>query len=158
MANKKRFFHRKFTAAKYSKLLAIIAVTLALITYVGMVLVPQTIFANQMSSQNNEVCSDLTNPQFERVTFSSGKLILHGFIHKPEGNDSFPAILMNHGSEQFPKSGQKIAKPYVNKGYVVFFPHRRGQGCSRSQSEYIMDSINRGWRTTSTERQKLPYH
>ena len=147
MANKKRFFHGKFTAAKYSKLLAI-AVTLALITYVGMVLVPQNIFANQMSYQNNEVCSDLTNPQFEQVTFLSGKLILHGFIHKPEGNSLFPAILMNHGSEQFPKSGQKIAKPYVNKGYVVFFPHRRGQGCSSSQSEYIMDLINREPATT----------
>ena len=82
-----------------------------------------------------------TNPQFEEVTFSSGKLILHGFIHKPEGNAPFPAILMNHGSEQFPKSGQGIVEPYVNQGYVVFFPHRRGQGCSSSQSDYIMDSI-----------------
>ena len=101
-----------------------------------------------MSYQNNQVCSDLTNPQFEQVTFSSGKLILHGFIHQPEGNGSFPAILMNHGSEQFPKSGQKIAKPYVDKGYVVFFPHRRGQGYSSSQSEYIMDSIYRAPATT----------
>ena len=142
MINKKRFFHRKFTVVKYIKLLAI-AVTLASIAYVGIVLVPQTIVASQMSYQNNEVCSDRTNPQFERVTFSSGKLTLHGFIHKPEGNGSFPAIVMNHGSEQFPKSGQKIAKPYVDKGYVVFFPHRRGQGCSSSQSEYIMDSIYR---------------
>ena len=99
-----------------------------------------------------------SNTQFEQVTFSSGKLTLHGFIHKPEGNGPFPAILMNHGSEQFPKSGQIIAEPYASKGYVVFFPHRRGQGYSSSQSEYIMDSINRGWRTTSTERQKLPYH
>lgn len=84
-----------------------------------------------------------TNTQFEQVTFSSGKLILHGFIHKPEGNGPFPAILMNHGSEQFPKSGQIVAEPYLSKGYVVFFPHRRGQGYSSSQSEYIMDSINR---------------
>ncbi len=95
---------------------------------------------------------DLTfAPQPEEVTFSSGKLILHGFIHKPEGNGPFPAILMNHGSEQFPKSGQIIAKPYISKGYVVFFPHRRGQGCSSSQSEYIMDSI---MRETGTTREK----
>jgi hypothetical protein len=45
---------------------------------------------------------------------------------------------MNHGSEQFPKSGRGIVEPYVNKGYVVFFPHRRGQGCSSDRSEYIM--------------------
>jgi carboxymethylenebutenolidase len=93
-----------------------------------------------------------TNPQFEEVTFSSGKLILHGFIHKPEGNAPFPAILMNHGSEQFPKSGRGIVEPYVNQGYVVFFPHRRGQGCSSSQSEYIMDSINREPATTRDKK------
>jgi hypothetical protein len=77
----------------------------------------------------------------EEVTFLSDKLILHGFIHKPEGDGPFPAILWNHGSEQFPESGQFIAEPYVNKGYVVFFPHRRGQGYSSDQSEYIMDLI-----------------
>jgi carboxymethylenebutenolidase len=92
------------------------------------------------------------NPQFEEVTFSSGKLILQGFIHQPEGNAPFPAILMNHGSEQFPKSGRGIVEPYVNKGYVVFFPHRRGQGCSSSQSEYIMDAINREPETTRDKK------
>jgi carboxymethylenebutenolidase len=93
-----------------------------------------------------------SNTQFEQVTFSSGNLILHGFIHKPEGNGSFPAILMNHGSEQFPKSGRGIVDPYVNQGYVVFFPHRRGQGYSSSQSEYIMDSINREPATTRDKK------
>jgi carboxymethylenebutenolidase len=93
-----------------------------------------------------------SNTQFEQVTFSSGNLILHGFIHKPEGNGSFPAILMNHGSEQFPKSGRGIVDPYVDRGYVVFFPHRRGQGCSSSQSDYIMDSINREPATTRDKK------
>jgi carboxymethylenebutenolidase len=104
------------------------------------------------SNQNYDICSDRTNPQFEEVTFSSGELILHGFIHKPKGNAPFPAILMNHGSEQFPKSGQGIIEPYVERGYVVFFPHRRGQGCSSSQSEYIMESINREPATTRDKK------
>ena len=82
-------------------------------------------------------------PKPEEATFSSGKLLLHGFIHKPQGDGLFPAIVMNHGSEQFPKSGDKMAKPFVSKGYVVFFPHRRGQGRSSNQSEYIMDVIRR---------------
>ena len=56
--------------------------------------------------------------------------------------------MINHGSEQFPKSGRGIVEPYVDQGYVVFFPHRRGQGCSSSQSEYIMDVINREPETT----------
>jgi hypothetical protein len=30
----------------------------------------------------------LTDP--EKITFSSGRLRLHGFIHRPEGNYSFP--------------------------------------------------------------------
>jgi carboxymethylenebutenolidase len=85
----------------------------------------------------------ILSPQSKEVTFPSGNLTLYGFIHKPEGNGLFPAIVINHGSEQFPKSGLGIVEPYVDKGYVVFFPHRRGQGCSSSQSEYIMDLINR---------------
>ena len=117
-----------------------------------MILIPQAISFSQMSSKNNEFCSDLTNKKFEHVTFLSGNLTLHGFIHKPDGNGPFPAILINHGSEQFPKSGDKIAKPYVSKGYAVFFPHRRGQGCSSSQSEYIMDSINRQLGTTRDKK------
>ncbi len=90
--------------------------------------------------------------QSKEITFLSGNLTLHGFIHKPEGNGPFPAIVMNHGSEQFPKSGQGIIEPYVAKGYVVFFPHRRGQGFSSSQSEYIMDSINQEPVTTRDKK------
>jgi carboxymethylenebutenolidase len=95
---------------------------------------------NSVTTRSEEF--KFTHPP-EEVTFLSGKLVLHGFIHKPEGNGPFPAILLNHGSEQFPKSGQFIAEPYVSKGYVVFFPHRRGQGRSSDQSEYIMDLILR---------------
>jgi carboxymethylenebutenolidase len=95
---------------------------------------------NSVTTRSEEF--EFTHPP-EEVTFLSGKLVLHRFIHKPEGNGPFPAILLNHGSEQFPKSGQFIAKPYVSKGYVVFFPHRRGQGRSSDQSEYIVDLILR---------------
>ncbi|MGR3280017.1 alpha/beta hydrolase family protein [Acaryochloris marina NIES-2412] len=76
----------------------------------------------------------------KEVIFPSGKLNLHGFIHKPEGDGPFRAILINHGSEH-PKSGKLIAQPYVDRGYVAFVPHRRGQGRSSDQSEYIMDLI-----------------
>ena len=62
-------------------------------------------------------------PKPEEATFSSGKLLLHGFIHKPQGDGPFPAIVMNHGSEQFPKSGDKMAKPFVSKGYTAVFKY-----------------------------------
>jgi dipeptidyl aminopeptidase/acylaminoacyl peptidase len=87
------------------------------------------------STMTNEKRS---NTQFEQVTFSSGGLMLHGFIHKPEGNGFFPAILLNHGSEQFPTSGQIIAEPYVRNGYVVFFPHRRGQQCPQTIIDVVI--------------------
>ncbi|MEM9152362.1 MAG: dienelactone hydrolase family protein [Cyanobacteria bacterium P01_F01_bin.3] len=86
--------------------------------------------------------SEELQPVFEteEITFASADLNLHGFIHKPEGNGPFPAILLNHGSEH-PKSGKLIANPYVSRGYVIFFPHRRGQGRSSDQGDYIMDLI-----------------
>jgi carboxymethylenebutenolidase len=92
--------------------------------------------------------SEYSNPEPNEIIFSSGKLRLHGFIHKPEGDGSFPAILWNHGSEQHPKSGRLMAKTFVSRGYVVFVPHRRGQGSSSNQSEYIMDSIDREPKST----------
>jgi hypothetical protein len=60
-------------------------------------------------NQNYDLGLDSVNPQFEEVKFSSGNLILHGFIHKPKGNAPFPAILMNHGSEHsFSVKGEQI--------------------------------------------------
>jgi carboxymethylenebutenolidase len=82
-------------------------------------------------------------PESEEVTFFSRELMLQDFIHKPQGNAPFPAILLNHGSEQYPKSMLKWAQPYINQGYVVFAPHRRGQGNSSDRGTYIMDLLNR---------------
>jgi carboxymethylenebutenolidase len=80
-----------------------------------------------ISSSGSTQSGTLTLPSSsEEVTFPSGNLVLHGFIHKPSGNGLFPAILLNHGSEQFPKSMLYWAQPYTQKGYVVFAPHRRG--------------------------------
>src|SRR4029077_10067925 len=69
----------------------------------------------------------------EEVKFPSGNLLLHGFLYRPQGNGSFPAILCNHGSEE--KRGAKPAlAEFFLLGYVFFVPHRRGQGLSPSDS------------------------
>jgi predicted acyl esterase len=66
------------------------------------------------------------------VTFSSGDLLLHGYLYKPAGAGPFPAMLWNHGSDRnaeipfFPL----LAPLYVDAGYVLFIPMRRGQGHS----------------------------
>jgi carboxymethylenebutenolidase len=75
------------------------------------------------------------------VTFSSGNLVLHGFLYKPEGKGPFPAVLWNHGSERRPGWLPEVAPLFLNQGYVFFIPHRRGHG--RSPGEYIMDLLER---------------
>jgi carboxymethylenebutenolidase len=106
----------------------------------GMLLLFTVGFAQSSVTKQSEELMPLAEP--EEITFSSDKLKLHGFIHKPEGDGPFPAILWNHGSEQHPKSGKLLAKPFVSRGYVVFVPHRRGQGNSSDQGKYIMDLIH----------------
>jgi dienelactone hydrolase len=76
----------------------------------------------------------------ELIGFKSGDLELKGYIWKPSGDGPFPALLWNHGSEKSPGSIDTVAPYFVNKGYVFFVPHRRGQG--RSPGPYIMDELN----------------
>jgi len=68
-------------------------------------------------------------PEF--VTFASGPLTLGGFLYRPPGAGPFPAIVFNHGSEQAPGAKQGQAMFYVEHGFVLFVPHRRGQGRSK---------------------------
>jgi carboxymethylenebutenolidase len=76
----------------------------------------------------------------QEVTFASGDLELHGYIFKPDGSGPFPGILYNHGSEKRPGTKPEIGNFFASNGYVVFVPHRRGQG--RSPGNYIMDGLN----------------
>jgi len=76
----------------------------------------------------------------EVVSFRSGDLELRGFIFKPEGSGPFPAVLYNHGSEKLPGSKPEIGNFFAANGYVLFVPHRRGQG--RSPGTYIMDALS----------------
>jgi carboxymethylenebutenolidase len=66
----------------------------------------------------------------ELVTFSSGPLTLSGYLFRPTGPGPFPAIVFNHGSENDPGPKRDQARFYVLHGYVLFVPHRRGQGLS----------------------------
>jgi len=68
-------------------------------------------------------------PEF--VNFASGALTLGGFLYRPPGPGPFPAIVFNHGSEENPGAKEGQARFYVEHGFVLFVPHRRGQGSSR---------------------------
>jgi carboxymethylenebutenolidase len=78
-------------------------------------------------------------PRPQEVTFQSGKLLLHGFLWKPNGPGPFPAVLWNHGSEKLPGSQPELGSFYTSHFFVFFIPHRRGQG--RSPGEYIQDLV-----------------
>ena len=79
------------------------------------------------------------------VTFSSGGLVLHGFLYKPEGQGPFPAVLWNHGSERRPGWLPEVAPLFLSRGYIFFIPHRHGQG--RSPGDYVMDLLERANQT-----------
>jgi carboxymethylenebutenolidase len=78
--------------------------------------------------------SVLSAVESEEVTFPSGKLVLHGFLNRPQGNEPFPAILYNHGSEEKPGTKPALGNFFTSKGYVFFVPYRRGQGRSPNDS------------------------
>ncbi len=73
------------------------------------------------------------------VSFPSGKLTLHGFMWRPHGLGRFPAIVYNHGSESLPGPKPDQAQFFVSHGFVLFVPHRRGQGRSQDAGAYIAD-------------------
>lgn len=84
------------------------------------------------------------SPRPPEVTFPSGNLVLHGYVYKPAGDGPFPAVLWNHGSERLPGWLPQLGPLFVSEGYVLFIPHRRGQGLSSGAGEYIMDALARG--------------
>lgn len=71
------------------------------------------------------------------VAFMSGSRTLHGFLYRPSGDGPFPAVVYNHGSERWPGDKRDEAVFYVPHGYVLFVPHRRGQGESSDAGEYV---------------------
>ena len=75
----------------------------------------------------------------ELVAFQSGALTLHGFLFRPDGDGPFPAVVINHGSERLPGDKRGQASFYVPHGFVVFVPHRRGQGQSADVAEYVVN-------------------
>src|SRR5262245_39869905 len=86
---------------------------------------------------NSSVSAQSAQP--EEVTFPSSNLVLHGFIYKPQGKGPFPAILYNHGSEQYPGAKPPLGQFFSSQGDVFFVPHRRGHG--RSPYDSIVESL-----------------
>ena len=90
------------------------------------------------------------SPQGEVVSFPSGELTLKGVVYRPEGQGPFPAVLYNHGSApgMLPKDAFEALGPvFAKRGWVFFWPYRRGQGLSASAGPYIGDEITAAIKT-----------
>jgi carboxymethylenebutenolidase len=85
------------------------------------------------------------------VTYATTPGSLRGFLYRPEGTGPFPAVVFNHGSEQEPGDMRDEAEFYVPRGFVLFAPHRRGQGWSADAGEYI----NEAWIARGEQPQTL---
>ena len=88
-------------------------------------------------------------PEPELVTYAPGPL--RGFIYRPAGPGPFPVVVFNHGSEQTPGSMPGQAEFYLPHGFVLFVPHRRGQGQSAAAGPYIIE----GWQSTGRDPGKI---
>ena len=83
-------------------------------------------------------------PPSDTVTYVSGSLTLRGVVYRPVGGDLHPAVLYLHGSgEEYDKQAAAIGALYASRGYVLFFPYRRGQGLSAGHGEAIVHRLDR---------------
>lgn len=64
----------------------------------------------------------------EVVFYPSHGLQLKGYVYKPLGAGPFPVYMWNHGSEEQPMPGAKLAQYWVPQGFVLFAPIRSGHG------------------------------
>jgi len=69
-------------------------------------------------------------------------LDLVAYVYRPNGTGPYPSIVYNHGSEQNPDPEHiaVMGQQFVDAGYVLIAPIRRGQG--PSAGEYITDTVD----------------
>lgn len=87
--------------------------------------------------------AEATTPQVDTVTFSSGELTLTGVLWRPSGEGPFPAVLFNHGSgEDYSDQIAALGPVFTGRGYVLFWPYRRGHGLSTDQADWVGNQLD----------------
>ena len=72
------------------------------------------------------------------VSVADSSIRLETFVYRPSANGRYPVIIFNHGSSggrphvSFPS--RRIAEYFVDRGFVVVVPMRRGRGRSTGES------------------------
>lgn len=82
---------------------------------------------------------------YTEISYRSGSLEISGYLYRPPGPGPFPAIIYNHGSregqERQPVPWVRLAGLYVDAGYAVLVPERRGYG--KSDGPTWTDAVGR---------------
>lgn len=95
------------------------------------------------------IASKAETAKGEVVSFPSGNLKLYGVLYRPVGPGPFPAVVYNHGSAPGMLSQQAfeaLGPVFVQRGWVLFGPYRRGQGLSTAAGPYIEDQIDAAYK------------
>ncbi len=75
---------------------------------------------------------------YVEVSYESDSLKIAAYLYRPGGAGPFPLIVYNHGSregqESLPVPWVRICRLFVNAGYAVLAPERRGYGRSEGSS------------------------
>lgn len=81
----------------------------------------------------------------DTVTYASGELALRGVLYRPAAAGRHPALLVLHGSNACTRwdDADMLGRLYAGRGYVTFFPCRRGLGLSAGQGEAVLDQLQR---------------
>ena len=80
----------------------------------------------------------------EEVEYASGSLRLRGFLFRPQGAGQHPAVVFLHGGGGASEAAvTTIGETFATRGYLLFFPFRRGLGPSAGQGEAIQDRLAR---------------
>lgn len=83
------------------------------------------------------------SPVVDTITFSSGDLSLKGVIWRPPGDGPHPAVLFNHGSGQdYTDQIAALGPVFVARGYIMFWPYRRGHGLSADQGKWVGEQLD----------------
>lgn len=86
------------------------------------------------SMQTYYAPKELPSKPTTRCNVKDGKcssIQLVGYLYdKPKGKSPHPLVILNHGSEKSPSPECRTAKPFLDAGYIVFVPIRRGHDLS----------------------------
>ena len=86
---------------------------------------------------------EATTSVVDTVTFNTGELTLTGVLWRPTGEGPYPAVLFNHGSgEDYSDQIAALGPVFTERGYVLFWPYRRGHGLSGDQADWVGNQLD----------------